>query len=212
MKNAQIFLILFIILFLPSLAFAESENPNSNNGQENVSRQNVIKQEFEKNKEAEKAKIASRSALRQDKLDSKKLQVCQTQQANIVRRSQSLTDRAQSQETNFEQIAARVDEFYTTRLAAQNVNVASYSALKNNITTKEQDVNLKLAIAKDDANNFSCSSNDPKGQLTNFRADMQAVITALKDFRTSIKDFIVAIRTAYNNANPVASQSAKESE
>jgi hypothetical protein len=65
-----------------------------------------------------------------------------------------------------------------------------------------------VTTAQTNSTNFSCDGNDPKGLLTQFRTDMQTVKQALHDYRTSIKNLIVAVRSVtgeIESATPSAS-------
>jgi hypothetical protein len=67
-------------------------------------------------------------------------------------------------------------------------------------------VQAALTKTQNDADNFNCTGN-PKDQLMLFREDMQSVKKALKDYRTSIKNLIVAVHSvtgAQNSEHPVS--------
>ena len=52
-----------------------------------------------------------------------------------------------------------------------------------------------LEAAQADAANFTCTGDNPKAQLTQYKTDMQAVIRGLKEYRTAVRNLIVAVRT-----------------
>lgn len=131
-----------------------------------------------------------------DKLTEVKLKVCQKKEANIQKRNSQLTKLVNNMITKFDSIATRVKTYYTSKAVPAGKTVANYDALVAEIATKKATVQTALDKATTDASAFSCTSDDPKGQLTLYRTDMQAVKQALKDYRTAIKNLIVAIRTA----------------
>lgn len=136
---------------------------------------------------------AEAKAERIAKLEAKKLQVCQTHEKNIKNRLDSLTKLVANQEEKFASIAARVQNRYTTKLVPAGKTLSNYDTLAADIAAKRTAVDTALAAAKSNADNFSCTSDDPKGLLTTFRKDMQAVKSALHDYRKSIRNLIVAV-------------------
>lgn len=137
----------------------------------------------------------SRKEARIAKLEAKKLQVCQVHEKNITKRLESLTNLVANQEEKFASIAARVENHYTTKLVPAGKTVDNYDSLVADIATKKIAVDAALTTAKTDASNFSCTADDPKGLLTTFRKDMQAVKSALKNYRKSVRNLIVGIRS-----------------
>ena len=182
-------------MLVSQVGFVSAESNNSNSSARKAAREK-IKEKIEAKLKETKAKLASKSALRQEKLAEVKLKVCEKKQDSIVRRSTKLAERAQKQLTNFELKANRVEDFYNNRLVPKGVTLDNYDDLLADIEAKKQVVNEATTSAKTTAESFDCSSDDPKGQLANYRTDMQNAIKALKDYRTSIKNLIVAVRTA----------------
>ena len=130
-----------------------------------------------------------------EKLTDAKLKVCQNKESAIQKRDSQLTKMAEDMMTKFDGIATRVETYYTEKVVPSGKTVSNYNALVADIATKKSAVKTALDKASTDATAFKCTGDDPKGQLTLFRVDMQAVKSALKDYRTSIKNLIVAIRS-----------------
>ena len=135
-----------------------------------------------------------RQEVRQAKLDAKKLKVCQTKEKVIKNRLESLTALVTNQQTKFDKIATRVENFYTAKVLPTGKTLANYDALAADIDAKKAAVDSNLATAKTNADSFACGADDPKGALSGFREDMQSVKSALKEYRTSIKNLIVAVK------------------
>lgn len=165
-----------------------------------------IQKRIEQRRQEMKERQASRAAGRKAKLDRVKLRICETKQENIIRRSNRIADRADRQFNVFEEIAQRVDTFYQNRLVPKGLTVENYEQLKADIQTQKDEVKTLIETAQGLAKAFDCAGEDPKGQLTDFRESMRAAIAALKDYRTTIKNFIGAVRDA--NANSEATESA----
>lgn len=118
------------------------------------------------------------------------LRACQAKEAAVKNRMESLTDLAANIEKVFDSIAKRVEDFYT----ASGKTISNYDALVGDIAAKKTVVDTDLANAQSMVNAFSCTSGDPKTLLNQFRLDMQKVKQDLKNYRTSIKNLIVAVR------------------
>lgn len=131
----------------------------------------------------------------QNRLTQAKLKACQAREAGIQTRFTHLLQLAATMEKNFDAIAGRVEEYYTTKVVPSGKTVANYDTLVADIAASKKTVQTGLDKAKNDISGFSCDGGDPKAQMTAFRLDMQGVIQELKDYRTSIKNLIVAVRS-----------------
>lgn len=128
-------------------------------------------------------------------LEGAKLQACQARENAIKKRSDQLTKMAANMEEKFDSIAQRVKDYYTTKVVPSGKTVSSYDSLVSDIDTKKAAVQTALTKAQTDLASFSCDGSDPKGQMMAFKDDTQAVSQGLKDYRTSIKNLIVAVRS-----------------
>lgn len=130
-----------------------------------------------------------------------RLRACEARQDAVKNRMNSLTKLAKNIEDKFDSIATRVEDFYTK----SGKTVSNYNALVTDISAKKDVVTADLTDAQSKVDAFSCSADDPKGLLTQFRLEMQKVKTDLKNYRTSIKNLIVAVR-------PLAPEATKSPE
>lgn len=136
-----------------------------------------------------------RKAEVQERLSENRLRVCEGKEKVIQNRTASLNRMAQNMLEKFAAIAQRVQNYYTTTVVPSGKTVSNYDNLVADISAKKALVQTALDNATAHADDFACDSDDPKGQLTQFREDMQRVKAALKDYRTSIKNLIVAVRS-----------------
>ncbi len=196
----------FVFVSVPAVAVV-ARNARA---EESQTKREEIRKRIEERKLELKAKIASRAALRKFKLEETKAKVCETKKRNIIRRSESMASRAEKQFKIFDRIVTKVDEYYNTRYVSQGKVLPNYQTLKDDITAKKEAAQVAVEAAKEVAKSFDCEADDPKGQLVAYREHMQEVIKALKNYRTSIKDFIVAIRTL-NAKGGEATKSATQS-
>ncbi len=158
------------------------------------------------------AQSATRQAQAQTRLIEAKLRVCQAREGAIKKRASYITRLAINMEGKFDKHAQRVEDYYTLKVVPSGKTVANYDSLVADIDAKKATVAAALSTAQNDANNFSCTGDDPKGQLTQFRKDMQAVKKALKDYRTSIKNLIVAVRSVTGTTEQDNKQSFSSNE
>lgn len=121
---------------------------------------------------------------------------CESRKEGVVNRMKRLVELSEKMLENFDTHATKVQDFYISVVVPKGVTVKNYDKLVADIAAKKAVVQTTLANAQADVDDFSCTNGDPKTYLNTFRTDMQAVKTALKEYRTTIKNLIVAVRTA----------------
>jgi predicted nucleic acid-binding Zn-ribbon protein len=131
----------------------------------------------------------------EQKLTEAKLRVCQNKQNAIQQRSNQLVEMARNMLNKFDRIASRVEQYYTNKVASSGKTVSNYDTLVAEISAKKSAVQTDLDKATSSAKAFNCASDNPKGQLNQFRTDMRAVKSDLREYRIAIKNLIVAIRS-----------------
>ena len=143
-----------------------------------------------------------------DKLEGNRLQFCENHQDEISTRLSSLSGLVANILGKFDAIATRVEEFYTTKVVPTGKTVSNYDALLADIKVKKDAVNTALSNSQSDINGFSCNADNPKGQIKLFGTDMQTVHKALQDYRTSIKNLIVAVMSVVGSSEGSPAPSA----
>jgi len=145
------------------------------------------------------AKPSSPSAIKervQNRLTEVKLKVCQNKEQAITSRINRLSNLSINMEENFASHSARVQDYYTQKVLPSGKSVANYAALVADISTKKSTVDSAMSQARTRVFGFSCTGDDPKGQLNQYRLEMQNVKQALQQYRTSVKNLLVAVRSA----------------
>jgi len=130
----------------------------------------------------------------QTHLTEAKLKACQARENAIQKRSTHLVTLVTTMESKFDAIAARVEDYYTSKVVLSGKTVVNYDTLVADIQTKKNAVQTAVTAAQTNSS-FDCSSANPKEQMTQFRTGMGGVRTALKEYRTSIKNLIVAVHS-----------------
>ncbi len=131
----------------------------------------------------------------QARLTEAKLKSCQAREDSIKKRSDQLSKTAGNMLEKFDVIEKRVQDYYTSKVVPSGKTVANYDNLVTDVQTKKAAAQTALTTAQTNVSGFTCTGDDPKGQLTQLRTDMQSVKTALKGYRTSIKNLIVAVHS-----------------
>jgi len=139
-----------------------------------------------------------------DRLGNLRLKFCENHEDEIDNRLTSLGNLVAMMLGKFDAISARVQEFYTAKVVPSGKTVTNYALLISDIEAKRTAVETALANSHKDVADFSCTGENPKGQIRLFRTDMQLVKRALQDYRTSIKNLIVAIKSATSSPVPTA--------
>lgn len=131
-----------------------------------------------------------------------KLRACEAHMRSIQRRSEHLVRMATKMLTVFAKITQRVQEYYTTVVLPSGRSVANYDALLADIVAKRGAVEVALAQARATAGLFSCTAENPKETLRQFRLDMRGVKQALHAYRKAVRNLIVAVRTIAPVSSP----------
>jgi len=123
---------------------------------------------------------------------NKKLIACKNREASVNNRLQNIANRGQRQLNTFNTIAERTMKFYSDK----KLSVANYEDLSSNVATQKTAAQAAVTKIKNDSVNFKCDGTDPKGSIEAFKADLKSETSALKSYRTSIKNLIVAVKSA----------------
>lgn len=140
--------------------------------------------------------VSAASPRVQNRLTEVKLKVCQVKEKAITARVNRLFNLAANMEEIFASHSARVQDYYTAKVIPSGKSVSNYNNLVTDISAKKSAVDSAVSVARTAVANFACGGSDPKGQLTEFRLDMQKVKQALQNYRVAVKNLIVAVRSA----------------
>lgn len=189
--KAVVYLIsLSLLLFIATPVFAQDKPISTKSGtrSERIEQRKNFVQNI-------KERFLTTKAKTQEQLQEGSMRACEAREVAINKRSTQLIKMVGNMETKFSSISARVQDYYTSKLVPSGKTLSNYDDLVSDINSKKASVDAALAAAKTNIDNFSCDSDDPKALFVEFRKDMQAVKEALKEYRTSIKNLIVAIKS-----------------
>lgn len=148
------------------------------------------------------SQAAAHRAAVEAKLAGVKLQVCQRRQKAITNIMERIADRGQKQLTLFTTIANRVETFYTDK----GKTLDNYDALVADVNAKQAAAQTTVDTIKADSTGFSCDSSDPKGFVDSFKGSLKSEISALQDYRTSVKNLTVGVKSVQSTTPPTADQ------
>jgi|GEM_PF-2320031 len=171
--------------------------------------QEQLKKLQEQRSEAAKQRMeaAREKAKSSDDTETKKNEAfkkaCDNRADNFKNRLENIGSRAQTQQQKIDAIVQRVTAFKESK----NLDVANYDALLADVNAKKQVVADLVTATQQAGQNFTCgaTSDEAKANLATFKDALQQQINAMKDYRTAVKNLIVAVKTAAEAANGGAS-------
>lgn len=146
--------------------------------------------------------------MRQVRLGELKLKACRERERTIANRADHLLRLVTNMEEKFDAISGRVQQYYTSTVLPGGRKIVGYDGLVADIQAKKLAVQDDLASAQQISGTFTCEGENPRGQLTQFRQDMQDVKASLKAYRTTIRNLIVAVHSG--NLSPTGSPGGQD--
>ena len=145
--------------------------------------------------EEAKVKAQQRREQAQTKLQDAKLKACENKEQAIKRIMARTSERGQKHIELFSTIANRVKTYHDNK----NLNAENYVTLVAEADAKKAAALTAVEALK--STDFSCSSEDPKGNVQLFKDVKKEMLSALQAYRTSVKNLIVAVAQAQDKAN-----------
>jgi len=137
------------------------------------------------------------------RLTNGRLKECQSHQTAISNIMTRISDRGQKQIDLFSTITDRVEKFYTDK----GTVLTDYDTLVSAVTDAKAHAVETVASTQTASTGFSCEDNDPKGHADSFKTNLKSQITALNDYKTSVKNLIVGIKSVESTTKPASTTS-----
>lgn len=178
----------------------EQNGSTSTGGTSSSSSENTVKveQEAENLRQTVTDKLQSvkeetnqRVEAAKTRLQDAQLKRCEAQQKAITNIMGHIADRGQNQLDLFTTIATRVENFYTEK----GKTLSNYDSLVADVNAKKAAALTVVSNVKNADTTFNCSGDDPHGVISGFKTSLQQEISALKEYRTSIKNLIVGVKS-----------------
>lgn len=138
-----------------------------------------------------KAKAETQREATKTRLQDAKLRACEKRQSVIANTMKRISDRGQKQIDLFSGIAERTQAFYDKK----GKTLANYDALVADVATKKAAAEEAVAMVASQGADFKCDGTDPKGAVSGFKEHHTHVIVALKEYKTSVKNLIVGVKS-----------------
>lgn len=159
-------------------------------------------------KETAQANMAERKEQRVAKLEAKKLETCKKREAAINKKMSSIADRATKQLAVFTKISDRTQAFYTEK----GRTLATYDTLVADVTAKRAAAETAAVTIKSTSVEFKCDGTDPKGAAASFKESQKTMNTALKEYKTSVKNLIVGVKSVNGKTQSSENKPAETTE
>lgn len=140
---------------------------------------------------------AAKEERKANKLDATKLKICQRQENKVATVMQRASDQGTRQLEVFKKIADRTQEFATNK----NLVVEDYAALVAEVEANYTIAAETMKTISSSSEEFDCEGDDPKLFLSSFRTAHQQKTEAMKAYKTSVKDLIVAVKSSQSNVS-----------
>ncbi|MDQ2973769.1 MAG: hypothetical protein M3Q79_04845 [bacterium] len=131
------------------------------------------------------------------KLEAKKLEICKKREKNIQNIMARISDRGQKQLDVFNKIAERTMNFSVEK----NKKPANYDVLVAEVEAKRTAAQTLVDDIKTKSSEFECDAEDPKGKANGFKELLKSEISALKEYKTAVKNLIVGVKSANGVSN-----------
>lgn len=145
----------------------------------------------EEQKTTAQTNAEERKEAAQGRLADAKLKACENRQKAIQNIMARIADRGTKQLDVFSKISERTQTFYTDKAKT----LENYDALVEEVNTKKAAAETAIQAIKDSSTTFACDVENPKGAIEGFKESLKAEITALKEYRTAVKNLIVGVKS-----------------
>lgn len=147
------------------------------------------------NRNAEQYSAEDRSEAGEMTREEAMERACENIATGITTRNERIVAMASTILEKFDNIVIRVDEFVTEN----GYEVDGYEDLLVNIDTQKELVEQEMEDAGSTAEEFSCDLSNPREAVIGFNQQMRAVLEALQEYRTSIRELIVEVATSVDD-------------
>lgn len=130
-----------------------------------------------------------RSAVAHKKTKAERAKTCENIQKAVNNKLKAFDNHADKYLVRLNGLFTKVQAYQTEH----NVALANYDALVATATQKQTDANISVAALKSLGTTLDCSATDPASTLTSVKSGAADARDALKAYRTSLKELVVAL-------------------
>lgn len=151
--------------------------------------------QIEERRQELRTKVTTMREARQEKLDAKRLDVCQKRQERINSIVSKSVEQSTKHLATFQKIEERVTQFYIDK----SLTVTNFDELVATVDEKEAAAIASIDISAETT--FDCETTDGSNPGSIVRDLVRSQHQALKEYRTAIKDLIVAVKSSQSSAD-----------
>ncbi len=129
------------------------------------------------------------------RLEAKKLEVCEKHQARITSILDNMVARGTKQYGVFDKIVTKTLAFAETK------NITVDPAMIEAVNAAKPQADAAIDATENTSSEFGCNKNDPKGTASQIKEKLKAQISALKEYKTAVKNLIVSVKSSQSSAN-----------
>jgi hypothetical protein len=142
--------------------------------------------------QAEELLKTKRQNVKNELTQDKKQKACEAHKTEINKRANNYASAAQKHLGVFNDIFTKLQNFYTSK----GLNVSNYDTLVADATAKQTAAATAVQALKDADVSIDCTSTDPASTVATLKVTVANARQALKDYRTSLKNLVVAFKGA----------------
>lgn len=201
MKLFRVPLLLLVLLLVaanvPQVAMAhDGQDDETTNQEAENEADDTTKDLLEQRREAAKKRLEEAKSKLEDEKEGVKERfknACEARKTNFANRLENMAERTQKHIEVLDKITERVKAFKESKA----LTVANYDALLTEVEAKKLVAhNLQEAIKEKASTDFNCELGTAKETVSAFGDILHQQINALKDYKTAVKNLIVAVKTA----------------
>jgi hypothetical protein len=170
-------------------AIAHGAEDNGSTGGQGKANQAKVEDRIKTLRATGQEKLAERRAGHEAKTAERRQQICENRKTGINKKITAFSKAADTKLTQFNNVYTRVKEFKTDK----QLEVSNYAELVAAADAQQTTATEAVAALKELSADFDCTKTDPAQTLAAIKASTTDAKTALKDYRTSIKNIVVAL-------------------
>lgn len=159
--------------------------------------QTKVEDRIAENRGKAKQELAQLRANKPQKTTEQRQKACEQRKGSIDNRLSAYNKAANTKLTQFNTIFERVKKFKTDKA----LQVSNYDELVATATAKQTAATEAVAALKDLSGTVDCTTTDPAATVATIKTTTAAARTALKDYRTAIKNIVVALAQVNKTSN-----------
>ena len=125
------------------------------------------------------------------RLEDAKLKACQNREKAIQNIMTRHSARGTKQLEVFTKISDRTQAFYTEK----GKTLSNYNALVVDAAAKKSAAEAAVETVKNGSTQFKCDGENPKAVVSSFRENLKSMNSALKEYKTAVKNLIVGVKS-----------------